>query len=117
MQVEIRPGKGRDAGIAFGAALLAVQTLVPEGVLTQDGEGLAGRTPWLRPGDRRQLGEAPLLQDAPAVNEREHEELHKVALKLEKVSTDVDWLKRAFWIVAAAVVAQLIVTVQQGGPG
>lgn len=40
---EVRPGKGRDVGVQFVIALLAVQQVIPDGVLTPDGEAwLAG---------------------------------------------------------------------------
>ena len=47
------------------------------------------------------------------MTDREHEELHKVALQLAQVKTDVDWLKRAFWVVAIAAVGQLAATMIQ----
>jgi hypothetical protein len=43
-----------------------------------------------------------------SVNEIKDNHLVHIATKLMKVSTDVDWLKRFFWIIATASVGGLI---------
>ncbi len=43
-----------------------------------------------------------------AVNEIKDNHLVHIATKLVKVSTDVDWLKRFFWIIATASIGGLV---------
>lgn len=43
-----------------------------------------------------------------AVNEIKDNHLVHITTKLVKVSTDVDWLKRFFWIIATASIGGLV---------
>ena len=57
---------------------------------------------------QNQIQDERLDRVEKSVNEIKDNHLVHIATKLVKVSTDVDWLKRFFWIIATASVGGLI---------
>lgn len=57
---------------------------------------------------QNQIQDERLDRVEKTINEIKDNHLVHIATKLVKVSTDVDWLKRFFWIIATASVGGLI---------
>lgn len=57
---------------------------------------------------QNQMQDERLDRVEKTVNEIKDNHLVHIATKLVKVSTDVDWLKRFFWIIATASVGGLV---------